>query len=357
MKKVLFATTALVFSAGIAAAEVSVGGDGRMGVVYNGSDWNFSSRIRVSFTASGTTDGGLEFGGSVRADQATAATNGTAASVYISGAFGKLSMGDVVGASEALFGDFYEVGYTDLSSMGGYSNDILYLTGDNGGNVGANVAPSAVTTTGTGTTAVTTAVSGLNTGPNLLYTGTFGAFSVAASMSDGKLNGATIGGLGVPVAVGNSTVATLTTETSVTQEYAIAGAYTFGNYTVGLGYEYLDLKVYDAGGNAYTAKADMITLAGVAQFGNTSVKAGIAHRGKDVDQDWYGIGASSVFGATTVGGYVQYLDDKDNNTDVTWYGLGAEYDLGGGASIKGGVADNDISGSDMVADLGVKFSF
>ncbi|OOY08299.1 porin [Thioclava sp. F36-7] len=334
MKKVLFATTALVFSAGIAAAEVSVGGDGRMGVVYNGSDWNFSSRIRVSFTASGTTDGGLEFGGSVRADQATAATNGTAASVYISGAFGKLSMGDVVGASEALFGDFYEVGYTDLSSMGGYSNDILYLTGDNGGNVGANVAPSAVTTTGTGTTAVTTAVSGLNTGPNLLYTGTFGAFSVAASMSDGKAG-----------------------SVDGSQEYALAGAYTFGNYTVGLGYEYLDLKVYDAGGNAYTAKADMITLAGVAQFGNTSVKAGIAHRGKDVDQDWYGIGASSVFGATTVGGYVQYLDDKDNNTDVTWYGLGAEYDLGGGASIKGGVADNDISGSDMVADLGVKFSF
>jgi outer membrane protein OmpU len=334
MKKVLFATTALVFSAGIAAAEVSVGGDGRMGVVYNGSDWNFSSRIRVSFTASGTTDGGLEFGGSVRADQATAATNGTAASVYISGAFGKLSMGDVVGAPEALFGDFYEVGYTDLSSMGGYSNDILYLTGDNGGNVGANVAPSAVTTTGTGTTAVTTAVSGLNTGPNLLYTGTFGAFSVAASMSDGKAG-----------------------SVDGSQEYALAGAYTFGNYTVGLGYEYLDLKVYDAGGNAYTAKADMITLAGVAQFGNTSVKAGIAHRGKDVDQDWYGIGASSVFGATTVGGYVQYLDDKDNNTDVTWYGLGAEYDLGGGASIKGGVADNDISGSDMVADLGVKFSF
>ncbi|PFG65018.1 outer membrane protein OmpU [Thioclava sp. ES.031] len=321
MKKVLFATTALVFSAGIAAAEVSVGGDGRMGVVYNGSDWNFSSRVRVSFTMSGTTDGGLEFGGSMRADQATAATAGTAASVYISGAFGKLSMGDVVGASEALFGDFYEVGYQDLSSNNtgtgtvgtlGLSNDILYLTGDNGGVVGSNATTQ-------------------NSGPNLLYTGTFGAFSVAASMSDGK--------------AGTS---------SVDQEYALAGAYTFGNYTVGLGYEAVD-------GQGTNMDMDMVTLAGVAQFGNTSVKAAVAHRGKDVDMDWYGIGASSVFGATTVGGYVQHIEDNNaaagTDDSVTWYGLGAEYDLGGGATIKGGVADNDISGSDMVADLGIKFSF
>ncbi|AQS49600.1 hypothetical protein BMG03_18725 [Thioclava nitratireducens] len=341
MKKVLFATTALVFSAGIAAAEVSVGGDGRMGVVYNGSDWNFSSRIRVSFTASGTTDGGLEFGGSMRADQATAATNGTAASVYISGAFGKLSMGDVVGASEALFGDYYEVGYTDLSSMDGYGNDIMYLTGDNGGNVGKNVATMAATSTGSATTTFSVA----NTGPNLLYTGTFGAFSVAASMSDGKAN-----------------------STDASQEYAIAGAYTFGNYTVGLGYEYLDGRFTGTSTDSSTTpptvtvgtvdgKADMVTLAGVAQFGNTSVKAHIAHAGKDLDIDYYGIGASSVFGATTVGGYVQHAKFNGSNEDVTWYGLGAEYDLGGGATIKGGVADNDLTGSDMVADLGVKFSF
>ncbi len=339
MKKVLFATTALVFSAGIAAAEVSVGGDGRMGVVYNGDDWNFSSRIRVSFTASGTTDGGLEFGGSVRADQAIAATRGTSASVYISGAFGKLSMGDVVGAPEALFGDFYEVGYTDLSSAGG-SNDIGYLTADNGGNVDC-------------TTTLAPGISGCaNSGPNLLYTGTFGAFSVAASVSDGKVNGATIGGLGVPVALGNGTVGV--TDTSVTQQYGIAGAYTFGNYTVGMGYEYSNGRNQISGPDV---DVDMISLAGVAQFGNTSVKGVIAHRGQDADINWYGLGASSVFGATTVGGYVQYMEDDNANTDTTWYGIGAEYDLGGGASIKGGIADSDVSGSDAVADLGVKFSF
>jgi outer membrane protein OmpU len=317
MKKVLFATTALVFSAGIAAAEVSVGGDGRMGVMYNGSDWNFSSRIRVSFTASGTTDGGLEFGGSVRADQASKATSGTAASVYISGAFGKLSMGDVVGAPEALFGDLPEVGYTDLDGAGlgevsGLdgrnnlgANEIPYLTGDNSGNV--------VDSTD-------------NSGPNLLYTGTFGAFSVAASMSDGKAG-----------------------STSVNQEYAVAGAYTFGNYTVGLGYEIVDPTT---GSNAKQAM-----ISGVAQFGNTSVKAYYADgSGSNTLDKGYGIGATSVFGATSVMAYVNYAKDSGGN-EGTAYGLGAAYDLGGGASIVGGVADSDIAGTDTQADLGVKFSF
>lgn len=326
MKKVLFATTALVLTAGVAAAEVTVSGDGRMGVRYDGqtfdatgaevpsNEWNFNSRARVSFTLSGQTDGGLEFGGSFRADQAgdSAASNGAAygleGSVYISGAFGKVEMGDVVGAPEALFGDFYEVGYSDLLTVGGFENDIPYLTGDNGGFSVAN------------------ATDDYTSGPNLLYTGTFGAFSVAASMSDGKAGGSDAG-----------------------QEYAVAGAYTFGNYTVGMGYEVADGDYMDI---------DMLTLAGVAKFGNTSVKAAVSQRGKDADANWYGLGVSSVFGATTVGGYVQKIDDKSaDNEGVTWWGIGAEYDLGGGAVVKGGIADDDLSGTDAVADLGIKFSF
>lgn len=334
MKKVLFATTALVLTAGVAAAEVTVSGDGRMGVRYDGqtattdNEWNFNSRARVKFTLSGQTDGGLEFGGSFRADQAgdSAKNNGAAygleGEVYISGAFGKVSMGDVVGAPEALFGDFYEVGYSDLLTVGGFENDIPYLTGDNGGfSIG-----NQTSTTATPTSVTQVEVGAYTSGPNLLYTGTFGAFSVAASMSDGKNKGADAG-----------------------QEYAIAGAYTFGNYTVGMGYEAVDGDFYDA---------DMITLAGVAKFGNTSVKAAVSKLGQDLDANWYGLGVSSVFGATTVGGYVQKLDDKSAlNEDVTWWGIGAEYDLGGGAVVKGGIADDDLSGTDAVADLGIKFSF
>ncbi|MPL60791.1 Porin [bioreactor metagenome] len=338
MKKVLFATTALVFSAGFAAAEVSLSGDGRMGVVYNGDDWNFSSRARVIFTLSGQTDGGLEFGGSFKAHESGAAENGSAGSVYISGAFGKIEMGDVVSAPEALFGDLPEVGYedltagegdaTDFASLNGQGlleNDIPYLTGDSGATTSAN-------------------------NPVLLYTYSAGAFSVAASLSDGK---EATGSNAYNIAHDSD------------QEYAIAAAYTFQNYTVGLGYEKIDLADGDVTDWSGDDSLSQIELAGVATFGDTSVKAYYAagDDGNPVDQA-YGLGVSSVFGATTVMGYVQKVEFTDEavsylaiDDSATWWGLGASYDLGGGASVAGGISDSDLDGSNVTADLGVKFEF
>ncbi|HEY0214012.1 MAG TPA: porin, partial [Paenirhodobacter sp.] len=64
MKKVLFATTALVFSAGIAAADVSISGYGRFGASYDSSksgneskSW-IEQRLRFNVDASTTTDDG-----------------------------------------------------------------------------------------------------------------------------------------------------------------------------------------------------------------------------------------------------------------------------------------------------------
>ncbi|MBF9019502.1 porin [Rhodobacterales bacterium HKCCA1058] len=139
MKKVLFATTALIATAGVASADIGISGDGRMGIVNTEATGNadnetqFNSRIRITFTASGTTDAGLEFGGSVRADNApatnangsTAGTNGgvngQGGSVYISGDFGKVTMGDVGSAHESATGDLAGVGYTMSSNEMGYA--------------------------------------------------------------------------------------------------------------------------------------------------------------------------------------------------------------------------------------------
>ncbi|MGL4413330.1 porin, partial [Roseinatronobacter monicus] len=90
MKKLLLATTALTLSAGVAAADVSLTGDARMGFIYDGDDVNLTSRARVTFTLSGETDTGMAFGGSFRADNAAGAAAGTGGSVFISGAFGRL---------------------------------------------------------------------------------------------------------------------------------------------------------------------------------------------------------------------------------------------------------------------------
>ena len=126
MKKILLATTLLASTAGFAAAEVAVTGTARMGVTTNtvSGDAQFTSRFRVIFTASGETDGGLTFGASVRNDQI--GTGGTAngdSTVFISGAFGKLTMGDVSGAADAIVGQVSGVGFTGLGS----TNEIAYL--------------------------------------------------------------------------------------------------------------------------------------------------------------------------------------------------------------------------------------
>ena len=131
MKKVLFATTALIATAGVAAADVSVSANGYMGVVNNESatavdnETLLVSRLRIAFSASGETDGGLSFGGGIRADNAAAGAGGTAGSVFISGGFGKLTMGDIDSAHEAATGDLHGVGYSSLS----FRNEMGYIGG------------------------------------------------------------------------------------------------------------------------------------------------------------------------------------------------------------------------------------
>jgi len=306
MKKLLFASTALVLVAGAAAAEVKVTGDGRMGLYYNGDDFNFSSRIRAKFTMSGETDGGLTFGGSFRVDQEDengwSASQGGAGSIFISGAFGKLALGDVVGAAEAVLFDLPEVGFTDLSGF----NELPFLTGD-----GVMVA---------------------NNNPVLLYTYSTGNLTIAASMSDGKLG---------------------TSSVDDDQEYALGVGYAFGDYTIGLGYEAIDPAA------AGLDTVSQITLGGTAKFADTTVSAYYAtfdggNAAEDID--FYGLGVSSKFGALTINAFANHYDYAVT-TDITGYGLGAVYDLGGGASIVGGLASTDASGAKTVADIGMKFTF
>jgi len=126
MKKLLLASTALVMSAGVAAADVSLSGDARMGVQRDtANNFNLTSRARVSFTLSGETDTGLAFGAGFRADNADDAANGTAGSVFIEGEFGRLSMGDVDGAADAL-----GYGLPDLGVLGNDLSDFATVTPD-----------------------------------------------------------------------------------------------------------------------------------------------------------------------------------------------------------------------------------
>ena len=143
MKKLLLATTMLMTAGSYAAADVSVSGDGRMGVVSTDGTSEFSSRMRIKFTGSGTTDGGLSFGGSFRAADATGAASGTSGSVYISGAFGKVTMGDTGNAVDSLVSNVSGVGYGASDLDGGQELGLVDSANKEG--VSYNIAVSGAT--------------------------------------------------------------------------------------------------------------------------------------------------------------------------------------------------------------------
>ncbi len=286
MKKVLLASTALVLSAGVAAADVSVGGDGRIGITsydaVNDGDLTLESRIRISFSASGETDAGLAFGGSIRADNAGGGASGTDGSVFIEGSFGKLTVGDTSGAPEAAVGDASGVG---LTGVGDFS-ELTYLSNNTG----------------------------------------LGADAREAARWD-----YTTGDLGLHVSTDNFGPAG-------DNAYGVAVTYSAGDFSFGAGYEELgDLEHLAAG----------VTAA----FGDATVKVvyGTLDNGAFTDDDQYAASLDYVSGATTLTVFGRKNFDGDNA-----FGVGVAYDLGGGASLKAGYADQeDVTNY----DFGISMSF
>ena len=313
MKKILIASTALVLTAGMAAAEshssVALSGSARMGVIYDGTDAAFSSRVRVEAAMSGTTDGGLSFGASMRFDQvggnggggtalltagpdgifgnaddvfvivgasSTGTTNGDS-TVYLSGEFGKITMGDVGGAADALVGQTSGVGYGP--------NDGLHEIGFIG-------------TTKT-------------------------AFYYEKSMAGGLTFGIGAGQVG-------------------SDELNVAVKYATDRFTVALGYE--DDSTTGSSHNRISASGSMT-------LGVATVKAKYMTDSAITD-DSYSLSASGTFGGVGVTAFYTHFGVSSSEN----IGIGASYDLGGGAAIKGAIVN--VGATDTtVADLGLTFSF
>lgn len=158
MKKILLATTMLAATAGFASAEVALSGDARMGFQsVEGQDTTLERRARVKFSMSGESDSGFTFGASFRSHlDATDGNANNTGNVYVSGAFGTLSVGSESSAAEYAVGDLAGVGFTGAGSgnentfIGGgsvvytYSADALTIyasVGETAG-VGGNVLNS-----------------------------------------------------------------------------------------------------------------------------------------------------------------------------------------------------------------------
>jgi outer membrane protein OmpU len=290
MKKILLATTVLVGTAGFASAEVTLSGNGRMGITYaetaavGDKETSFNSRVRASVNMSSSTDGGLEFGGSFGIHDAVAAAAGTEGSVFISGAFGKLTMGGNDSAAQNAVGQLAGVGYTG----NGDHNEIAYLTsGDR---------------------------------ESALY-------SYSASGFTGYLS------VGQP--------------DNAADTYSIGASYATDAFTVAVGYE-------DSDSAGVAADATMTSISASATFSGVTAKAIYATSDTaGFDPETYGLSASYAMDAITVTGFYRQAEVTATNT-AYFQGIGASYSLGGGATLAGGIVNNDGL---TKADLGVNFSF
>ncbi len=352
MKKLLLATSILAGTSGLAAAEITLSGDARMGIINDfvlgaGDDkTTFTSRARVTFTMTGSTDTGLEFGASFRADNAGGAASGTAGSVYVSGAFGKLSMGDVDGAAQMAVGHVDGVGLTGLGDL----NESAYL-GAGGLRFSTLLFPGIPDPLVPGSSVAVTG------DPTALYEYSTGALSLYASVTKPAYT----------VTTGIGTYEGLA--------YALGAAYSLDGYKFSIGYEKVDFERLPPGApDAYSA--DHVTLGADATFGAVTVKARYGKANIDdrtpaaalYDFDQWALSATYKQDALSVTGFVSNKHFTDGITganiiEIDGIGLGAAYDLGGGASVKGGIVQKEVttgvapSVKDTAFDLGLSFSF
>ncbi|MFA9229670.1 MAG: porin [Microgenomates group bacterium] len=300
MKKILLATSILAATSGFAAAEVTLSGDARMGVTNKttSGDFEFTSRARVKFTLAGESDSGLSFGGSFRADNAAASTtvtiapgadlvvgtpddivststgggaiNGAAGSVFVSGAFGSIAMGDNDSAVQAAVG---QVSATSLTGLGDL-NEVSHI--------------------GNGPT------------PNVLYSGTFGAASVYASA--GQV-GSDDMGVGVGFAAGAYNFGLGWGTDGTNDEIAMSAAGTFG--AVSAKAVIID---HDVNGSEWALSATG-TFSGAAVTG--------FYRDSDVRLSAYGLGASYDLGGglSVVGGIAK----AEGLTSVADFGVSMSF--------------------------------
>lgn len=266
MKKVLLASSILALTAGAASAEIALSGSARMGLVYDSisGDTVFSSRVRVVFTMTGETDGGLSFGASVRADQSgQGGTNNGDSTVFISGAFGKLTMGDVSGAADALVGQTSGVGYgpyDGLQEIGfiGTDKTAVYYEYSNGALTFGAGAGQTSTASQELNVAVKYSAGGYSAALGYEQSNPSGAGATVSLIS--ASGSATFGAATVKARVSDSDVAGADTAFSLSLDYAmgpttLTAFYTdFGNTGASTDTQHVGIgAVYDLGGGAKLA--------------------------------------------------------------------------------------------------------
>lgn len=319
MKKALIASTALVLTAGVAAADVTISGYGRTGVIYyendtpNLNETRIQTRVRLNIDASTSTDQGVDFGARVRLqwDQGDdALESGSPAYVYVTSNGLTVSVGNVSTA-------FDDAGLLYATELGSYDRSV------GGNSIGDFYAFESKS------------YGGQNDRVGVAVSYSVDDLTVRASYIDPDQSGLNETGAGFDEEFGISVDYTWNERLELSAAAVQSGLGWDGNdlYFVGARYAVLDnarigLNYVDNGGVEGTDLGNTIALYGdyTLADGLTNIEAYIANN----SGDW----ASK---------------ETDNS-----FGIGVNYDLGGarlGASLQ---RDYDER---VTADLGVRFDF
>jgi outer membrane protein OmpU len=302
MKNLLIASTALVATAGVAAADINFSGSARFGVVYDDSratnETEVHNRFTLNIDGTAETDSGVEFFARVRVrggntGDTTLSASGVSAP-RVGARIGGLTVavGNINGALE--------------STPGLYDGNIG-LTGLDWGSLPTN-----------------------NSGAGAFA---WDSFSSSGAGSNGVEVIYSVNGFGVHVSQSSSQAGGTADRT------AINVSYNFSDWTVALAHQSSDVALEDT---------TLLTVAG--QIGN--VKVGLAHADNDGDFDATRVNATFEVGAGTK--VTAYYQANDGVGREDGYGLGFTHSLGG-ATLAGGVANSNTGATR--ADLGVRFNF
>jgi hypothetical protein len=261
------------------------------------------NRVRISFKGSGETDSGISYGLSARADQSNTTTGG---SQYISGAFGKIKMGDLGGADKDAAGHI--AGGVGVSGMGS-ANEIAYQAAVH--NLGYEFSAGGITFGYSQDTSIQT---GSNSAMGIKWSGDMGGTNVAVGLGQSKMGTATQSTMSVSVSMGGLTVKGIT-------------------------------STNDNG----PADADVDAVVGAV---GTLAVAAVDNSASNPDTDHTGVSVSYAMDAVSVTAYTKKVATL-GSPDQDYTGIGFTYNMGG-ATLKAGMVDND---NISVMDIGVSFSF
>lgn len=348
MKKVLFATTALIATASVAAADVRISGYGRFGLDYNEankgtvvSTTNITSRLRLQFDMTTEADSGVEFFARFRAQAENRNNFGAGTSSTTGNANGAVRNGKAE-FNGARFGVRYE-GFTVIvgNIIGAVDNlPGLYLPTRS---VGIGVD-------GSGFTSLVTNSNGTAFTWDSYSSGGGGVNGIEALYSAGGFTG--------HVSFSRSNKANV--NASAQTRTGVMLAYNFGDWTVAAAHQNVS--------NPAAGQGDKLTAIAVSgdlgQFG-----VGLSYADNDGAKKFRLNGDVEIGAASKLVAFVSREQDytgtagvgqmADANSHGTNFGIDYSYDLGGGATFVAGAVrhmrPNQVKNTRVQA--GVYFSF